>query len=143
MKNKVTSFMIFFCLLFFISCSPQKRLERLLKRYPFLKSTELVTFRDTIYYPEIISDTTFSIKFDTIIISNDRLNVQVIRNDSLIYLTATAKGDTVYLEKNIPVEKIVYTQAPKKGLSDTTYIIIISVLLTILGFVILAYIIKR
>lgn len=104
--------------LLLIACSPQKRLNRLINKYPYLT--------------EITIDTIYSI--DTVIIDNYDTTVlnKIIKHDSTIvvnnekvylkYFYDTLKetiihevecfGDTVIKEKIIPykVEKVVYKQ---------------------------------
>ena len=50
MKNKVV---VLFCLVILASCSPQKRLARLLEKYPLPTETE-IEYRDTIIYRDTV-----------------------------------------------------------------------------------------
>ena len=75
-------FVILIALLF--SCSPQKRLNRLIKKYPELVKTDTIVVRDTIRDTVNITtnltrvDTIFSFSqvFDTITITKDNLTVR-------------------------------------------------------------------
>lgn len=104
--------------LLLIACSPQKRLNRLINKYPHLTETSI----DTI----IVIDTVIIDNYDTTVLSN------IIKHDSTIvinnekvylkYFYDTLKetiihefecfGDTVITEKIIPyeVEKVVYKE---------------------------------
>lgn len=98
-----------------VSCSPQKRLNRLLKRHPELLSLETVTYRDTVVFQSFRHDTIFSTNFDTLVINTDRFEIELIKNDSLIYLSTLIKGDTIFIEKQIPVEKIKVLEQKKEN----------------------------
>lgn len=92
------------------SCSPQKKLQRLVKKHPELmqKDTMIVEVRDTIYIE--------STSFDTITQLFHSDTIQVIDNSTLtlkyfydtitknIYHDVLIKNDTIYYETQIPVE---------------------------------------
>jgi len=104
--------------LLLIACSPQKRLNRLINKYPYLTETSI----DTIF----VIDTVIIDNYDTTVLSN------IIKHDSTIvinnekvylkYFYDTVKetlihqiecfGDTIIKEKIIPykVEKVVYKE---------------------------------
>ncbi len=97
---------IFF--LFFISCTPQKRLQRLVEKHPELIQKDTIHVIDTVTTETLKADTVFSTTHyierlrDTIRIVNDRLTVtQYINNDS-IFIEGECKGDTII--SVIPVE---------------------------------------
>ena len=106
--------LIFGSVFILLSCSPQKRLSRLLKHHPELLQKDTVIFRDTLIIPATKYDTVFNTNFDTIIIDKGRFNIEIIRHDSLIYLTHTTPNDTVFIEKKITVDKIIYTPEKPK-----------------------------
>ena len=92
------------------SCSPQKKLQRLVKKHPELmqKDTMIVEVRDTIYIESTSFDTiTQLFGSDTIItIDNSTLTLKyfydtITRN---IYHDVLIKNDTIYYETQIPVE---------------------------------------
>jgi hypothetical protein len=105
-------------LILLCNCSPQKRLNRLIKKHPELTETSYDTIRlhDTIYVENY--DTTILnniIKHDTtIIVNNDRTFARyyydTLRQE--IYHEITCIGDTVYYYKEIPYEtqKIVFKE---------------------------------
>jgi hypothetical protein len=90
------------------SCSPQYRLNRLLARHPELKIPDTLFIRDSVIVPQVQADTMFDLKTirDTVIIQKDRLQVKLSRIHDTLFLTGKCKGDTVYINRKIPVEKI-------------------------------------
>lgn len=101
-----------------IACSPQKRLNRLINKYPHLTETSI----DTIFVIDTVIidnyDTTILsniIKHDsTIVINNEKVYLKYFY-DTLrqeIYHEIECFGDTIIKEKIIPykVEKVVYKE---------------------------------
>ena len=105
-------------LILLCNCSPQKRLNRLIKKHPELTETSYDTIRlhDTIYVENY--DTTILnniIKHDTtIIVNNDRTFARyyydTLRQE--IYHEIECIGDTVFYYKDVPykVEKVVFKE---------------------------------
>ena len=101
-----------------IGCSPQKKLQRLIKKHPELVEVafDTIKFRDTIYIQNYIHDTVNEIMFhDTTIIVNNEKTFARYYYDTLrqeIYHEIECKGDTVYYYKEIPfkVEKVVFKE---------------------------------
>jgi|688.fasta_scaffold155226_2 hypothetical protein len=94
-------------LLFLSSCTPQKRLERLIRKHPELVRVDSVKIIDTIITQSVSIDTMQVMNtYDTFIVNRDRLTVQVIRHQDSIYVYGKCAGDTVVLERKIPVRII-------------------------------------
>ena len=104
-------------LLFFIftSCDPVARHTRLVERFPYVhrNDTTLVKTVDTFVVKKVTKDTFFSVNFDTVFISKDRLKVKLIRVNDTIRLNAECSGDTVYVTKYQPVIRT-YSEVSKK-----------------------------
>ena len=105
----VRYFFLAFPLLLIISCSPEKRLARLMALHPGLKASDTLLVLDTFLIPFVQADTILHINslFDTVVIEKDRLQVSVLRLHDTLYLQGKCKTDTIFLEKKVPFEKIV------------------------------------
>ena len=103
---------ILICLI--VGCSPQKRLNRLLTKYPNLTEQDTIVVRDTIMVERYIHDTTTVLEFHdtTTVINNERVILKYF-HDTLtkeIHHYVECKGDTVYMEKLVPIEKAVFKE---------------------------------
>jgi hypothetical protein len=103
---------ILICLI--VGCSPQKRLNRLLTRYPNLTEQDTLIVRDTIMVEKYVHDTTTVLEFHdtTTVINNERVILKYF-HDTLtkeIHHYVECKGDTVYMEKLVPIEKAVFRE---------------------------------
>ena len=127
--------------IFFISCSPQNRLNRKVKRAEnfaykhglVIKDTIKVV--DTVIIESYIHDTTATIiKSDsTIVVNNEKVFLRYFY-DTLrqeIYHEVECKGDTIVKEVLVPVDKIKVIE------KDNRFNIILIVLITALFFVVL------
>ena len=127
--------------IFFISCSPQNRLNRKVKRaenYAYkhgLVIKDTIKVVDTVIIDNYIHDTTSTIiKHDsTIVVNNEKVFLRYFY-DTLrqeIYHEIECKGDTIIREVLVPVDKIKVIE------KDTRFNIILIVLIAALFFVIL------
>ena len=99
-------------LLLLTACSPTKRFNRLIEKYPYLITTDTITVRDTItlYVPEVHTDTVVTLKelTDTITITNERVTVKAwyVPKEKKVYIQG--KCDPIYItkivERKIPVK---------------------------------------
>ena len=135
--------------LIIISCSPQTRFDRLIKRHPWLltKDTLFVkdTIRDTIRItvPEVHVDTVveYETLYDTIFLEKDQLKVKVwMDREKKVYIQG--KCDTVYIVK--PYEKIVERKIPIRYYEKTPwYKTLLNNLIGILLSLLIVYITYR
>jgi hypothetical protein len=105
MKKLIFIFLAFFI----ISCSPQKRLARLIKKYPELSLNDTIIYRDTFYTKNIYADTIISFYnyIDTVYIKKEKLEIKILPiKDNTIYVSGNCLPDTFYIEKKIPIQKI-------------------------------------
>lgn len=105
-------------ILLIIGCSPQKRLNRLITKYPHLTVTHTDTMKvfDTIYLDSFDTLVRSEIIYSdsTIIVNNERVFAKYFY-DTLrqeIIHEIKCKGDTVFYYKEIPfeVEKVVFKE---------------------------------
>jgi hypothetical protein len=108
---------VFIISLFLVSCSPQVRFDRLIKRHPWLLTKDTIRIKDTIRdtiritVPEVKVDTVveYETLYDTIFLEKDQLKVKVwMDREKKVYIQG--KCDTVYIVK--PYEKIVERKIP-------------------------------
>ena len=93
----------FVFILILISCSPIKRHQRIVRKYPFVHTVDSVKLIDTIRLTtnKVVSDTVVheSLLYDTIIVTKDNLTVRVIKIRDSIYISG--KCDTIFIDKII------------------------------------------
>ena len=110
------------------NCQFEKAEENIIvltRKFPELKlKTDTVLLSDTIRLPQIEVDTTFvfneKIQFDTIQIVKEKLKIQYVKKDSIIYLSGECEGDTIYIEKEVPIEKIIVKESEHPFVSYKT-----------------------
>lgn len=107
-----------FLIALLFSCSPQKRLNRLIKKHPELVKTDTILVRDTIRDTINVTtdltrvDTIFSFSqvFDTITITKDNLTVRYYHDTVYDKVYISGECDTIWVE--VPYEKIVEYKVP-------------------------------
>lgn len=116
---KIVAFTIFTGVLLF-SCSPERKLNRLLSKHPHLIERDTVFYKDTVIVQGVKKDTVFSLqnllRSDTLIIVKDRLTQKIYYKDSLIYLSGECATDTIYKDNFRVVEKITIEKG--RGIND-------------------------
>lgn len=119
--------MIFFVLTFFVNCSPQRRLNRIVKKHPELSTTTIE--RDTVKIPEIQQVTEFKIvrdseAFDSLL--NEYSSIKALMN------TSTLSAELLVIEYRDRLERI-KRGVVKAVIPDTTFTIDIYRKITING----------
>jgi hypothetical protein len=107
------------------ACTPQRRFDRLVKKYPYLLTSDTLIVKDTIRdtiritVPEVEIDTVVDAYklYDTITLYKDRIKVKVWRVKDKVYISG--KCDTIYIEK--PIERVVYRKIPIKIYEKTPW----------------------
>lgn len=109
---KVAILCLLLCLLF--SCTPQRRLNRLLTNHPGLLENDTIVVKDTVIIDNYNYDTTTIIKsYDTTTVINNERVILKYYYDTLrevIYHDVECLGDTVYIETLVPIEKAVFRE---------------------------------
>lgn len=127
----------FLLILIFFSCSPIKRHQRLVKKYPFVHTVDSVKLIDTIRLTtnKVISDTVIheSLLFDTIIVTKDNLSVRVLKIRDSVYINGQC--DTIFIDKVIERTIPVKYYAVKNPINLSLLIWLISLSLLIVFYV--------
>lgn len=102
-------FIIFAAVL--VGCTPQKKLNRLIKKHPELLQMDTIRIIDTVVVPQYTHDTTTFIEYhDSVtVINNERIKIKYFYDTlrETIHHEYTCYGDTVFSEKIVPYEKVV------------------------------------
>jgi hypothetical protein len=149
-KSVIKSFIeiVFLCLLLylFFSCTPQRRLNRLLTNHPELLEKDTIVVRDTVVVENYNYDTTTIIRLHdtTTVINNERVILKYYYDTlrEVIHHDVECLGDTVYIETLVPIEKAVYKelswwQKYKEFIYIGLFLILVLIILKKLGKIIL------
>lgn len=92
------------------SCSPQKRLERLIEKYPELIFNDTISYIAPIAIPEVNAEFLINYTYKDSLItlySQDSVKLTYTKiNDSIIKVFIHVPADTIYYPVTIPIEKI-------------------------------------
>lgn len=108
-KSLTRCLLLLFTLTLAISCSPEKRIARILKNNPHLIKSDTITRLDTIISQSVSRDTTFFYNTkDSVIIREGRLIMKYFYNDhdSTVYLQGQCLPDTIIREIPIQVNSV-------------------------------------
>tara|TARA_R100000654_G_scaffold69323_1_gene98846 strand:- start:156 stop:602 length:447 start_codon:yes stop_codon:yes gene_type:complete len=109
-----------------LSCAPQKRFTRLIKKHPYLLTTDTLIVKDTVkvVVPKVIHDTIINQHFftqitkDTLVIQKDRLRVEIYHDTVKKNVYIKGECDTIKIEKiverKIPIKYYEKTPLWKK-----------------------------
>jgi hypothetical protein len=113
-----------------VSCTPEMRLKRLLKKNPDLIKTDTIWRKDTVIVEALRYDTTFSFSYDTTTIIHDRMTIKHFfnRHDSTVYISGECAGDTIYRDVPVTVNNV----EPPKGNNIMLWIVILGLIFVIL-----------
>lgn len=108
------------------SCSPEKRLARLIRHNPQLVKTDTIFRKDTMIINGVAHDTIFKTRItkDTIIIKDKQLTIKYYNDGTTTYLKGVC--DTVRIIKEVPV--IVNSVKPVESKRDWLPIILFGIL---------------
>ena len=118
------------------ACSPQYRLQRLLRNHPELAVMDTIVKPDTTYITGIRTDTTIYLHTtDSITLTKERLVVRVIRDVDTFRISGECRPDTV-IKKKIVAVPVIFKQAPELSLwqklkRDKWYFVAIAFFMTI------------
>lgn len=97
-----------------VACTPQKRMNRLIKKFPNLVQLDTIKIVDTVIVPTIEHDTTTIFKVSThdTVINSEKVFLKYFY-DTLtreIHHEYICFGDTIIQEKIVQVEKVIYKE---------------------------------
>lgn len=127
-------------ILILASCTPQKRLNRLVKKHPELIKVDTLSVHDTIHIETIKADTVFKdttflrLLRDTITVVNDRLRINTYHYRDSIFIEGECIGDTIIREIRVPykyIQPVTKTKTPAYMIILLLGLIIILILLGI------------
>lgn len=103
-----------FAVILLVACSPQKRMNRLINKFPNLVQLDTIKIVDTVIVPTIEHDTTTIFKVSThdTVINSQKVFLKYFY-DTLtreIHHEYICFGDTIIQEKIVPIEKVIYKE---------------------------------
>jgi hypothetical protein len=145
-KDFIKVTILFLLLYFLFSCTPQRRLNRLLTNHPQLLEKDTIIVKDTVVVENYNYDTTTIIRTHdtTTVINNERVVLKYYYDTlrEIIHHDVECLGDTVYIETLVPIEKAVYKelswwQKYKEFIYIGLFLILVLIILKKLGKIIL------
>jgi len=113
-KRIIKNYIQIILVVLLVSCSPQKRLNRLLTKYPQLTEMDTVVVRDTVVIESYVYDTTTIIRLHdtTTVLNNERVILKYFYDTlrEVIHHDVECIGDTVYTEKLVPIKTAVFRE---------------------------------
>jgi sporulation protein YlmC with PRC-barrel domain len=96
-----------------LACTPQKKLNRLVKKHPELVKVDTLRVHDTTITEHVRKDTVlnWNTLYDTAYIVKDKLSIRVVRVNDSIYINGQCASDTIYKTIEVPYN---YVQPVKK-----------------------------
>ncbi len=92
-------------------CSPQKKLQRLVKKHPELLQLDTIVIRDTIIIEDFVVDTITKMEYhdSTVVIDNSKVYLKYFYDTITreIHHEVECLGQEIITEKIVPIEKVV------------------------------------
>jgi hypothetical protein len=108
--SKLLLFLMFAALAVMLlsSCSPQKRINRILRKHPELLVKDTLHIRDTIMVNGSSTDTVFqtTITKDTVVLKENNLTIKYYNDGKTTYLKGQCDTVRVPYEKLVPVDRV-------------------------------------
>ena len=101
-------------LLLLTSCSAQWHLKKAVQKDPLILQKDTLIVTNTVVTPPVaITDTVTLKQHDTIVVTKDRLKVEVVRRLDTIIINAECASDTIVQTIEVPYDKIIYVEKEK------------------------------
>jgi hypothetical protein len=137
MKTKIKFILLMTVLLMVCSCSPARRLERLIERHPELVTSDTARVNDTVITRDISTDTALLLTAlpAGVIIQKDRLEIALNKVHDTLFLRGRCKPDTIIRKITVPYERIriIKTDTNTRQVAGIPWLIIAIVSLGCLG----------
>lgn len=121
-------------------CSPQKRLDHLVKHHPELIKKDTAFVKDTVFMPSYKTDTSFVERnitaFDTVYLIKNKIEVKYYHHHDTVYLSARYKGDTLVKTIKVPYDRVSVYEKP----IPTLYWVVLALLTGAVATLIFIYI---
>lgn len=129
--------------IFLLSCTPQRRLARLISHHPELAIMDTFRIKDTIVLRIKNTDTVINYKFDTTYVNSkdQKVRVRLVHIHDSIRVNILQKQDTIFIKQAIPYKKIVNRFDMSRGI-DWYWIVLICTFAVITLFSIINKIIQ-
>jgi hypothetical protein len=123
-------------ILILVSCSPQKKLNRLIKKHPELIKVDTLHVHDTLITESVVKDTVlnWNTLHDTAFIYKDKLKIKIVRMNDSIFVQGECASDTIYRTIEVPFN---YVQPIQKDKSNNSRFWIF--ILILIGIILLLF----
>ncbi len=107
-QRRILKELVFLALFILFACSPQKRLERLVKKHPELVRSDSVKIRDTIRLKADKADTSFLFmhRSDTVVLDKGRLHVKYYYSHDSVFLSGKCRDSIIVREHTVTVNSV-------------------------------------
>lgn len=97
-----------------IGCSPEMRMDRLIKKHPHLLATDTVTVTDSILIRGTQGDTVFKLSYDTMVFVKDNMTVNHFYNHETdsVYIWAKCHDTVHHFTKDIVTKTVTVDSNP-------------------------------
>ncbi len=109
LRYLITAYLIWFAIVLFVlmqGCSPILRHNRLVKKFPYVHTSDTLVLRDTITFKEVHHDSSFYYKSnDTIVINKDNLEIKYFYSNDTVHIDGRCKEVKTIIERKVTVYK--------------------------------------
>ena len=130
-----------------LSCSPQKRLNHLIRNHPELVGSltttvhDTFTLHDTTIIKEQSKDTTFADTTKHVVLDSGNVRIEYRNINHRIYLQGKCKGDTIYKDKFI--DRVVKVDGKVVKVTESKIPFWIWIIIGVLGLLLTIQTIKK
>lgn len=102
------------CTTLLIGCSPEMRMDRLIKKHPHLLATDTVTVTDSILIRGTQGDTIFKLSYDTMVFVKDNMTVKHFYNHETdsVYIWAKCHDTVHHYSRDVVTRTVTVDSSP-------------------------------